>query len=350
VAQRVRAILAGDETAERHESTADVLPAEPAHRLAGAGPWVPGDDFTVPDRPAPRAVQPVAGWPSIPLPPVPQLEARPLEPPVLRPASVLPSEPLPPGLLPPEPLSPERLPPERPTAAGLAERLAARLPVRIDPGRRGAMAVGAAVLVAAVLTGGWVLSSRPHAVGVSTATTPGPAAPAASAPASLGPSPAQVGTSAAPAASPAVLVVDVAGKVRHPGLYRLPAGSRVDDAVQAAGGALPGVDLTPLNLAAKVTDGQQIAVGRPGAASAPAAGSGDSPGAGGAAAAPPGLVDLNSATLEQLETLPGVGPVLGQHILDWRAAHGRFTSVDQLRDVSGIGDVKFAALRSRVTV
>ncbi len=309
VAQRVRAILA--EVAAAGPDGAP--PVGPAHRAAGAESWLPGDDFGTPSWPAP--VQPVTGRPSVPLP-----EAQRPEPP----------------------------PPELPAVpAGLVERLAARLPVRVDPGRRGAMAVGAAVLVAAVLTGGWMLSSRPHAVAVSTAsaTTPRPVIPTASETVAPGPSPAVAGTASVSAAAPAVLVVDVAGKVRHPGLYRLPAGSRVDDAVRAAGGALPGVDLTPLNLAAKVTDGQQIAVGRPGAA--PAAVGGD------ASAAPDGPsapVDLNSATLEQLETLPGVGPVLGQHILDWRAAHGQFTSVDQLRDVSGIGDVKFAAVRSRVTV
>lgn len=233
----------------------------------------------------------------------------------------------------------------------LIDRLTSRVPARIDPGRRGAVAVGVAVLVAAVVTGVWVLSSRPHAVAV-TGGGADPAAvasarSAAASAASLTPDPDPAPSSVAAASPTPVLVVDVAGKVRHPGLYRLPSGSRVDDAVQAAGGALPGVDLTLLNLAAKVTDGQQIAVGAPGAP--PAGGSGGGAGASGSAPAS-GPVDLNTATLEQLETLPGVGPVLGQHILDWRAAHGRFATIDQLREVSGIGDVKFAALRSQVTV
>jgi competence protein ComEA len=155
------------------------------------------------------------------------------------------------------------------------------------------------------------------------------------------------------------VVVDVAGKVRHPGLYRLTVGSRVDDALTAAGGPLAGVNLSSLNLAAKVVDGQQIAVGLAGAGGgvggaggAPpdgggSAGGGGPAGGGGAAGAP---VNLNTASLDQLETLPGVGPVLGQHILDWRTAHGSFTTIDQLRDVTGIGDVKFANLRPQVTI
>lgn len=325
MAQRVRAILAEAAAPESGPVGTDASSGGQVDRSSDVRPWLPGDDVTFADWPAPRAVAPVTAWPSSPS-----------------------LEPLTPLL---SSLSPEALPPDPPpTPAGLAGRLTDRLPVRIDPGRRGAVAVGVAVLVAAVLTGGWVLSSRPHAVAVSTAgaTAPGPTVSAASATAPLGPVPAATGTSAPPTAPSAVLVVDVAGKVRHPGLYRLPAGSRVDDAVQAAGGALPGVDLTPLNLAAKITDGQQIAVGRPGAAAA--GGSGTSASGAAPAGAPTAPVDLNSATLEQLETLPGVGPVLGQHILDWRDAHGQFTSVDQLRDVSGIGDVKFAALRSRVTV
>jgi competence protein ComEA len=248
-----------------------------------------------------------------------------------------------------------------PPAATLGQRLAARLralPFRVDPGRRSALAVGLAVLVAALVTGGWVLLDRPRPVPVAaqasslpaSATPVGtraPSVPLASIGSASAAPPAQVAGSGAP------VVVDVAGKVRHPGLYRLASGSRIDDAVRSAGGALHGVDLSGLNLAAKVVDGQQILVGAPPGVAPPvgtasASGSGAVAGAGSTVAGAP--VDLNSASLEQLQTLPGVGPVLGQHILDWRTAHGSFTSVQQLDDVPGIGTVKFAALQPLVTV
>jgi competence protein ComEA len=143
------------------------------------------------------------------------------------------------------------------------------------------------------------------------------------------------------------VLVDVEGKVRRPGLYRLPNGARVADALAAAGGARPRVSTVSLNLAARVTDGQQVVVGSAGSPAAPG-----SPVAGGGATSStaPAPVSLNAATLEQLETLPGVGPVLAQHILDWRAEHGGFASVDQLNDVSGIGDITFANLHDLVTL
>ena len=144
----------------------------------------------------------------------------------------------------------------------------------------------------------------------------------------------------APSASS--LVVDVAGKARRPGIYRLPAGARVYDALRAAGGARQGVSTLSLNLAEPLHDGEQIVVGGPAPPSAGASA------ASGTASGTPTVVDLNTATLEQLETLPGVGPVLGQHILDWRDAHGRFSSIDQLQQVSGIGDVRFAQLKPLV--
>jgi competence protein ComEA len=218
------------------------------------------------------------------------------------------------------------------------DRLRARVPIRLDANRRSVAAIGVAVLLAAATSLIWVLSSRPHAIAVESSDPSSSAVRSAAPGESITPGPSAASTST-------LLVVDVAGKVRRPGLYRLPAGSRVDDAVRAAGGALAGVDLTSLNLAAKVSDGQQIAVGLPGAVagSAPAGGSAVS-GAGG------GPVDLNTASLEQLDALPGIGPVLAQHILDWRAAHGPFATVDQLREVSGIGTVKFDALRPLVTV
>ena len=143
--------------------------------------------------------------------------------------------------------------------------------------------------------------------------------------------------------SPSVVVVDVAGKVRHPGVVRLPSGSRVLDALTAAGGVPHGVDLTGLNLARTLQDGEQVVVG----VATPAL---PTTGPGGATSASSGPIDLNSATLEQLETLPGIGPSLGQRIIDWRTAHGRFTSVAELREVSGIGDARYSDLAPRVRV
>lgn len=194
-----------------------------------------------------------------------------------------------------------------------------------------AVAALAAVSVAAIGVTGWlVLRNGPHeaVVGGPPVARTVPAATATPTPVKF-------------------VVVDVAGKVRRPGVVRLPLGSRVADALRAAGGVRAGVDIGLLNLARPLADGEQVVVGlgpvgvEPGA---PGAGSGVAGSAAGA------VVDLNAATLADLDVLPGVGPVLAQRILDWRAAHGPFTSVDQLREVSGIGDRKFEDLRSRVRV
>jgi competence protein ComEA len=141
------------------------------------------------------------------------------------------------------------------------------------------------------------------------------------------------------------LVVDVVGKVRQPGVYRLPPGSRVNDAVVAAGGVTPGVSPASLNRARKLVDGEQVAVGLAGSGGPAVADTGNAGRSGTAG----GLIDLNAATLTQLDSLPGVGPVLAQRILDWRTAHGRFASADQLRSVSGIGDAKYSDLKQLVT-
>ncbi|MET8681592.1 ComEA family DNA-binding protein [Streptomyces sp. NPDC004647] len=154
------------------------------------------------------------------------------------------------------------------------------------------------------------------------------------------------------------IVVDVTGKVRKPGIQRLPAGSRVADALRAAGGVRPGTETGPLNRARILNDGEQVVVGGPapagsvgtGSAGTGTAGTGGSGAAAGAG--PPdaatGPISLSTATVEQLDTLPGVGPVLAQHILDYREQNGGFSSVDQLRDVDGIGDRRFADLRPLV--
>jgi competence protein ComEA len=152
--------------------------------------------------------------------------------------------------------------------------------------------------------------------------------------------------SAGPSATPATLVVAVTGKVHRPGVVTLAAGARVIDAVQAAGGPLPGTDLAMLNLARKLTDGELVAVGVPAAPAGGQAPPGGDPSSGGVT----GPVDLNTATLAQLDALPGVGPVLAQRILDWRSAHGQFASIDQLADVPGIGESRMAELRDLVTV
>lgn len=134
----------------------------------------------------------------------------------------------------------------------------------------------------------------------------------------------------------------------HPGLIRLPEGARVADALAVAGGALPGTDLISLNIARRLSDGEQLLVGvvPPPGQPAGSVAVGASGGASGASQ----TVDLNAATLEQLDGLPGVGRVTAQRILDWRAAHGRFTSVNQLREVSGIGPARLADLKNLVRV
>lgn len=147
--------------------------------------------------------------------------------------------------------------------------------------------------------------------------------------------------------SAAEVTVDVAGRVRHPGVVRLPAGARVVDAIRKAGGTTGHVDLTSLNLAQVLSDGQQVVVGRAGAAAT-------SPGsiaASDAATATGGpLVDINTATIEQLQDLPDVGPVTAQRILAWRQAHGTFSSVDQLLEVDGIGEKTLADMAPYVTL
>lgn len=153
-----------------------------------------------------------------------------------------------------------------------------------------------------------------------------------------------------------VVVVDVAGRVVRPGVVRLPVGARVVDALDRVGGVLPGTDTTGIALARVLIDGEQVLVdGRPGppaaAVSAPAAKGGAAAGSAGAAAgAPGGPLDLNSASAEQLDGLPGVGPVLAQRIVDWRTEHGPFRSPEQLGEVTGVGDRRLADLLPLVKV
>ena len=140
------------------------------------------------------------------------------------------------------------------------------------------------------------------------------------------------------------LVVHVAGAVRQPGVYRLRSGARVDDAVQRAGGAKPRADLGGLNLAAELEDGRQVLV--------PERARGGAAAAGGAASEPaPGQpLNVNTATLEQLDTLSGIGPLTAQKILDFRDERGGFGSIEELGEIPGIGDVRLASLREELTL
>ena len=146
--------------------------------------------------------------------------------------------------------------------------------------------------------------------------------------------------------------MQVAGEVARPGVYRVPAGARVNEAVQRAGGLTRRADQAGVNLVARVQDGQQVIVPRRGAAGAAVASAGSGgggAGAGGGGGSSGGPVSLSSATVAQLDGLDGIGPTLAQRIVDYRQTHGGFRSVDQLRDVSGIGDKRFEALRKAVT-
>ncbi len=139
------------------------------------------------------------------------------------------------------------------------------------------------------------------------------------------------------------VVVDVTGAVGRPGVYRLPAGSRVNDAVQRAGGATARAEVEGINLAARLGDGQQVVVPAkaPGAAAVTGA-------SGGAADAGDGPISLGTATVEELDTIEGIGPVTAQNIVDFRDQHGGISSVDQLDQIDGIGPATMDALRARL--
>jgi competence protein ComEA len=160
-------------------------------------------------------------------------------------------------------------------------------------------------------------------------------------------SPAAASTTPGQPAPARTLVVDVAGEVRRPGVYRVPPGARVDEAVRQAGGITRRGESTAVNLAMPLHDGQQVVVPRRGATAAAPAGStgGSSPAAGSPGAAPAQPISLSTATVEQLDTLDGIGPTLAARIVENREAHGGFRSIDELRQVDGIGDKRFAALR-----
>ncbi|MHB1474353.1 MAG: helix-hairpin-helix domain-containing protein [Dermatophilaceae bacterium] len=222
--------------------------------------------------------------------------------------------------------------------------------VRARPRRLAVLGVLVVLVTAALVLGirvAWARSSaRPQPVAATAHGPPGGLV-SRTVPAAFG----SAGAAGLPTAA-GVLLVHVVGQVRRPGVVRLPPGARVLDAVQAAGGATSSADLNHLNLARLVADGEQIVVPKPGESIL----TGGVSGAGGAGAGSSGvgsvggLIDLNTADVSALDSLPGVGPVLAQRILEWRAQHGRFTSVDELGEVSGIGDKILAQIRPKVTV
>ncbi|MEO6467851.1 MAG: ComEA family DNA-binding protein [Acidimicrobiia bacterium] len=229
--------------------------------------------------------------------------------------------------------------PPRPVPHGLPEYLAEARDWATDPRVR----VGALLLAAAIAGYFW------YQVGQGETSS---ALPATS---SISSGPRRSSFRSTTTTKPPYLV-HVAGAVAHPGLIRVPSGARIADAIAAAGGGLADADLDRLNLAAKVTDGQRIPVAKIGAPGSSAlvdgSATGTDPSADGSTtgAAASGPIDLNTATETQLETLPGIGPSFAAAIIRERERRGGFTTVDQLRDVRGIGEKRFAELKPLVTV
>ncbi|MFD3355293.1 helix-hairpin-helix domain-containing protein [Streptomyces fradiae] len=271
---------------------------------------------------------------------------------------------------PPEVPAAPQVPPAPAPAGRIREwryALRDRLPVwvqsRCGLERRTLGALAVVLVVGAVFAGRSFWAGRPETVRAPEVVEKAPAVVAAPAGAT-GPAPApqfppqpalqSAPRSVAPSGSPpgadapaAVVVVDVSGKVRKPGVLRLPSGARVVDAIQAAGGVPPGTDTTGLNRARLLVDGEHVLVGVPAAAAPPGALPVAAPQTAGGTAAE-GPVSLNTATVEQLDTLPGVGPVLARQIVEHRTRQGGFRSVEELRDVRGIGARRFADLQPRV--
>jgi competence protein ComEA len=235
--------------------------------------------------------------------------------------------------------------PDSTTSSGTAGWVAA---IRADPGRAGVIGLAVVGVIAVLVTVFALMRDKPPPV--ASAKLP----------------PVEMVSSASPTPGPpsadGPVIVSVVGLVHKPGLVTLASGARIADALTAAGGALDGADLIGLNMARRVTDGEQIIVGIGAAPGQPAA-MGSSVSSSTASTAPTdapsnaendqaatALVDLNTATLEELDALPGVGPVTAAAILAWRDANGRFTSVDQLGDVDGIGPARLEKLRDRVRV
>lgn len=233
--------------------------------------------------------------------------------------------------------------------------------VRIDPGRRGSallsvIAIGAVVAAALGLfgTGGTVVGPSTVAVveGQTSAVSAEPVsavlgAPAVSVSADAAGSVAAAVTGSTP---PGEIIVAVTGAVTRPGIVTLTPGSRVADAIAAAGGVVDGTDYTGLNLAAKLADGDSVVVGGTGQGIRSSGTSAAAPGSTTSTGGPGDLVDLNAADQATLETLPGVGPVMAGNILAWRETNGGFTAVDQLQEITGIGPARFGTLAPLVRV
>nr|WP_237274116.1 ComEA family DNA-binding protein [Streptomyces globisporus] len=242
--------------------------------------------------------------------------------------------------------------------SAVRERLPMWVRLRCGMAPRTPVVLGLVLLAAVAVATVHFWSVRPEAVRV-----PEPVADEAAAPAlppdplrSGAPDPVSRQASGEPGGSggsgSGQIVVDVSGKVHRPGVRRLPAGSRVEDALEAAGGVRAGTDVTGLNRARVLVDGEQVAVGLPPGLPVTGATGGGENGSGAAGvqggAGPSVPLSLNTATAEQLETLPGVGPVLAQHMIDYRTENNGFRSVDELRQVNGIGDRRFADLQPLV--
>ncbi|MGW4226567.1 helix-hairpin-helix domain-containing protein [Streptomyces bauhiniae] len=221
----------------------------------------------------------------------------------------------------------------------LRDRVPMWVQARCGVERRGVVALGVVLVLAAVFAGQHFWAGRTESVSAPQVVREAPGRVKGAEGAGVG----GAGAVVASASPGGQIVVDVSGKVRDPGIRRLPSGSRVVDALKAAGGVRPGVREEGLNRARFLVDGEQIVVGASGAP--PPVGAGAVAPAGGGPSAP---VSLGTATVEQLDTLPGVGPVLAQRIIDYRTQHGGFRSVDELRQVDGIGDRRFSDLRARV--